>query len=191
MTAPTSSADFDSAYRSRFTPWGDVRIPKQLKALIKYTSPRSSLEIGCGLGRFSAFMARSGVRAVGVDFSPVAIEKAKTRVADEAEKPKFFIADVTRLAEAGLTPPFDVSFDIGCFHCLGPNAQRAYVAQLSHMLKPGGTHLIWAIDSAPGDVKLSPDVVARVFAPSFVLRSAEASRRRFVASHWYWLERAS
>jgi cyclopropane fatty-acyl-phospholipid synthase-like methyltransferase len=192
MTAPTRAIDFDHAYRSSFTLWGDVRIPSQLKTLVKTVSPVSSLELGCGLGRFSSFMAQSGVRAVAVDFSSVAIERAKARAADADARPTFYVADVTRLSSVeGLGGPFDVSFDVGCFHCLGPDAQRAYVAELRRVLKPGATHLIWAMDRAPSDEALSPEAIARVFEPTFKLRSSEKNRRRMVASHWYWLQNQS
>ncbi|WP_217636851.1 class I SAM-dependent methyltransferase [Dendrosporobacter quercicolus] len=59
------------------TVWGDVRIPQELKELAETNKPKTFLELGCGLGRFSSFMAKQGVQATGVDFSSVAIEKAK------------------------------------------------------------------------------------------------------------------
>ncbi len=123
-----------------------------------------------------------------MDFSAVAIAKAQARVARASEQPTFLVGDVTHLD--ALEGPFDISFDVGCFHCLDPQGQRAYVSEVARLLKPGGTHLIWAIDSAPADVLLSPGVIKEVFASAFELRDARASRRRLVRSHWYWLVRA-
>jgi len=51
---------------------------EELKDIVETYKPKTSLELGCGLGRFSAFMARQGIKATGVDFSPVAVEKAKS-----------------------------------------------------------------------------------------------------------------
>ena len=189
MNAPTTSADFDRAYRSPITFWGDPRIPEELKALARRGAPRSSLELGCGVGRFSSYLAQQGLLATGVDFSPVAIAKARERVAKSEARPEFLVGDVTHLD--ALTGPFDVSFDIGCFHCLAPEGQRAYAAEMARLLRPGGTHLIWALDSAPSDVPLSPAAVKEVFAAGFELADARKSRRRLVQSHWYWLVRAS
>jgi hypothetical protein len=59
------------------------------------------------------------------------------------------------------------------------------------LLRPGGTHLIWALDASPSDVPLSPAAVKDVFAPGLTLKDARPSRRRLVRSHWYWLERSS
>lgn len=189
MEAPTTSADFDRAYRAPITLWGDVRIPDELKALARDGNPRNSLELGCGIGRFSRYLAQQGVRATAVDFSPVAIAKAKERAVQDASPPEYLVGDVTHLN--AISGPFDVSFDIGCFHCLDPKGQQAYVSEMFRLLKPGGTHLIWAMDTAPADLRLSPAAVKELFAPRFDLQRAKKSRRRFAASHWYWLVRAS
>jgi SAM-dependent methyltransferase len=188
MNAPTKSTDFDLAYRLPITLWGDVRIPEEVKALVRNGSPGSSLELGCGVGRFSRYVAQQGLRATGVDFSPVAIAKARERVVNDDVRPEFLVGDVTHLD--ALHGPFDVSFDVGCFHCLDPQGQRAYVAEVSRLLRPGGTHLIWALDSSPSDLSLSPAVVKEAFAPGFALQEARPSRRRLARSHWYWLVRS-
>ena len=189
MAAPAKSTDFDHVYRSAvlYWVWTDIRIPQEIKELARQGSPRSVLELGCGLGRFSRYFAQQGVHATGVDFSPVAIATAQKRVAQDDVRPEFVVGDVTHLDALG--GPFDASFDVGCFHCLDPQGQRAYVSELSRLLRPGGTHLTWAMDSSPSDLHLSPAAVREVFAPSFRLADARKSRRRLVASHWYWLVR--
>ena len=88
MPAPATSEDFDRAYRSPITLWGDIRIPEELKALAREGATRSSLEFGCGVGRFSHYMAQQGLRATGVDFSSVAIAKAKGDHKRRAHRPR-------------------------------------------------------------------------------------------------------
>jgi cyclopropane fatty-acyl-phospholipid synthase-like methyltransferase len=185
--APTASTDFDRAYRLPFTFWGDFRIPKEVKALIELGATRSILELGCGVGRFSRYVGKQGLQATGVDFSPVAIAKARKRVAQDKVRPQFLLGDVTHLEV--LRGPFDASFDVGCFHCLDEQGQRAYVSELSRLLRSGATHLIWAIDSSPSGSPLSPAAVSEVFTPGFELRDSRTSRRRILPSHWYWLDR--
>jgi cyclopropane fatty-acyl-phospholipid synthase-like methyltransferase len=188
MTAPTTSTDFDQAYRAPITVWGDFRIPEEVKALVRERAPRTALELGCGVGRFSRYVAQQGVRVTGVDFSAVAIDHAQQRVANDVARPEFVVGDVTCLD--GVAGPFDVSFDVGCFHCLAPDGQRAYVSEVSRLVVPGGTHMIWALDSSPSDLVLSPAAIEALFAPAFQLREARPSRRRLARSHWYWLVRA-
>ncbi|WP_437949215.1 class I SAM-dependent methyltransferase [Sorangium sp. So ce296] len=188
MGAPTTSATFDRAYQAPVTWWGDIRIPGELEALVRSERPRTSLELGCGLGRLARYMAQRGVRATGVDFSPVAVAKARERVAKDEVRPEFLVGDVTHLDM--LTGPFDVSYDVGCFHCLDGAGQRAYVAEVARLLRPGGTHLIWALDRSPSGLALSPAAVERVFAPQLRLKDARTSRRRLLSAHWYWLVRS-
>src|SRR5207302_1617609 len=97
------------------------------------------------------------------------------------------VGDGTQLD--ALSGPFDISFDVGCFHCLDPDGQRAYVSEVSRLLKPGGTHLIWALDASPNGLPLTPAFVKGIFSPGFELQNARKSRRRIARSHWYWLER--
>jgi cyclopropane fatty-acyl-phospholipid synthase-like methyltransferase len=143
--------------------------------------------LGCGLGLFSSFMTKQGIKATGVDFSSVAIENAKKRVAKYEGKPVFIVGDVTNLET--IKEQFDVSYDIGCFHCLNEEGQQKYVSEVYRLLKPRGTHLIWALDSAPSDIRLTPDYIAKTFENGFQLVNARFSRRRIIASHWYWLVR--
>jgi ubiquinone/menaquinone biosynthesis C-methylase UbiE len=186
-SAPVTGKDFDKAYNAPITFWGDVRIPKELEELIKTNNPKTSLELGCGLGRFSTYMAEQGIKATGVDFSSVAVEKAKKRVANSEHKPTFLEGDVTNLEM--LNEQFDVSFDIGCFHCLDEEGQRKYVSEVSRLLKPGASLLIWAMDSSPSDIRITPDYIAKTFENRFQLVNSRFSRRRIIASHWYWLVR--
>jgi ubiquinone/menaquinone biosynthesis C-methylase UbiE len=132
-------------------------------------------------------MAEQGIKATGVDFSSVAIEKAKKRVANSEHKPTFLVGDVTNLEM--FNEQFDISFDVGCFHCLNGEGQQKYVSEIYRLLKPGATHLIWALDSAPSDIKITPDYIAKTFENGFQLVNSMFSRRRIIASHWYWLTR--
>ena len=186
--APSSNKEFDKAYNSiRHWMWSDVRTPTELKELIKIHKTKRSLELGCGLGRFSSFMANQGIRATGVDFSSAAIKKAKKRINDDKFKPTFIVGDVTCLDM--LTGQFDISFDVGCFHCLYEKEQQKYVSEVARLLKPKAIHLLWALDNTPSDLKFSPGYIANTFGKEFQLMNSTFSRRRIIASHWYWLMR--
>ncbi len=184
---PTTSDGFDRAYRAPITFWGDIRIPPEIKTLARTGRPQASLELGCGVGRLTRYMAEQGLDATGVDFSPVAIAKAQARVARDKLRPRFLVGDVTHLEE--LDGPFDISFDVGCFHCLDAQGRAAYATELHRLLKSQGTHLIWALDHAPSSFSFSPTALQSIFANGFRLQDARMSRRRLVRSHWYWLVR--
>jgi ubiquinone/menaquinone biosynthesis C-methylase UbiE len=67
--------------------------------------------------------------------------------------------------------------------------QQKYVSEVYRLLKPGGTHLIWALDTSPSDININPDFIAKTFENGFQLVNSKFSRRRIIASHWYWLVR--
>jgi ubiquinone/menaquinone biosynthesis C-methylase UbiE len=187
--APSSSKEFDKVYKSAFKHWiwTDTRIPKELIELVKQKKPKTSLEFGCGIGRFSTYLAEQGIEATGVDFSATAVEKANKRVSQKQQKPTLIVGDVTNLAM--LNQPFDVAIDVGCFHCLNETAQKKYVNEAFRLLNPGSTLLIWALDNSPISIKFTPNYIQQVFGEYFQLDNSKFSRRRIASSHWYWLTR--
>ena len=185
---PSTSVEFDKLYHSPLHWfWTDIRIPKELKELAATAKPYNSLELGCGLGYFSTYMAKQGINATGVDFSRIAIERAIRRVAGNEHKPAFKIGDVTNLER--IADPFDVSFDVGCFHCLHEESMHKYVSEIYRLLKPGATHLLWAFNHSPSDITLTSEYIRQLFGDNFHLVKSKFSRRRIIASYWYWLVR--
>ena len=185
-SVPTTSGDFDKMYGSVLHwAWRDVRIPKELKQLAAKCKPESSLELGCGAGLFTSFMADQGIKATGVDFSKVAIEKSKKRIIGKGNQPEYIVGDVTDLKT--LKEPFAVAFDVGCFHCLDDIGQQKYASELYRLLKPDSILLIWALNNSPSDIKLTADYMAEIFKNGFQLIGNKFSRRRIASSRWYWL----
>jgi cyclopropane fatty-acyl-phospholipid synthase-like methyltransferase len=189
--APSTSKEFDKVYNSAFAHWvwSDIRIPTELKELVATHQPKTSLELGCGLGRFSSYMANEGIEATGVDFSEIAIKKANERIENDTSKPTLMVGDVTQLSM--LSDTFDVIFDVGCFHCLNEEAQQKYLNEAHRLLNTNGVLLIWALDSSPIGIKLNSEYMTEVIGNRFVIEKSIFSRRRIVASHWYWLRKIS
>lgn len=189
---PSTSEEFNNAYQSfSHWLWSDWRIPAELKDVISTNKPESSLELGCGIGRYTSYMSENQVQATGVDFSPVAIEKARDREKEKVYQSTFIVGDVTNLTD--ITKQFDFLYDIGCFHCLTIEAQKKYVEEANRLLKPGGTLLLWALDKSPSNLKINRDHISEMFDGYFSLVKTKFSGRRvfFVASHWYWLSKIS
>ena len=187
-SVPTTSGDFDKMYGSVLHwAWRDIRIPKELKQLAVTCKPESSLELGCGAGLFSSFMAEQGIKATGVDFSKIAIEKSKKRMTSKGNRPEYIVGDVTDLKM--LKEPFDVAFDVGCFHCLDEIGQQKYASELYRLLKPDSGLLIWALNDSPSDIKLNADYIAKIFKNGFQLIDSKYSLRRIAPSRWYWLKK--
>jgi len=54
------------------------------------------------------------------------------------------VGDVTRLADAGVSGPFGLTLDLGCFHSLPDDRRDAYVSELARVAAPSATHLMFA-----------------------------------------------
>ena len=91
MNEQTPAETFEQKYLAGDPPWDTGVTPPELVALVEGDNllPGRALDFGCGTGTNCLYLAQHGWRAVGVDFSPLAIERAKhktrqARVAGEA-----------------------------------------------------------------------------------------------------------
>ena len=104
----------------------------------------TALDIGCGLGTEIAHLAGRGWKAVGVDWSGVALGRARQVHGGVS----FVRADVLALPfPAGV---FDVALDRGCFHYLSPARWPDYASEAQRVLRPGGRLLLRACLTSQG-----------------------------------------
>ncbi|HGH5977363.1 TPA: class I SAM-dependent methyltransferase [Kluyvera georgiana] len=147
-----------------------------LKNCIRQNAPLNALELGCGLGLFADYFSKEGIKITAGDFLAVAIEKARNRVREGYESPHFHTGDVTNLKD--ISGPFDVSYDVGCFDCLDEPGQMKYAREVNRLLKPDGVHLIRAMDISPRGMRLTPQVIEKVFGQYFERVSADRHYRQ-------------
>ena len=117
-------------FDSQFEGWIAPLTPAQFKDQVV-------LEAGCGMGRHTEFVARSGAKAIiGVDFSS-AVYPAEQRV---AAHPNAHVvrADINALP---LKRCADLAFSVGVLHHL-PDPHRGFLSMVSKV-RPGGTVLAW------------------------------------------------
>ena len=108
------------------------------------------LDAGCGTGEHTLLAASSGADAVGIDLSPLAIERAREKAATRGIKARFEVADALNLADLRLT--YDTIIDSGLFHVFDDDGRARYVQSLASVLRPGGTcYLMCFSDRQPGE----------------------------------------
>jgi SAM-dependent methyltransferase len=108
-----------------------------------------ALEVGCGTGTNTLWLAAHGFEALGVDVSPLAIDRARAKMGDGASR--FEVLDFLQDPPEG---PFDFVFDRGCFHVFdAPEVRARFAALVASVLTPGGLwlSLIGSTEGAPRD----------------------------------------
>lgn len=105
-----------------------------------YRSPQREnvrlLDLGCGTGACSWFIAREGLSVSGIDGSASAIERARDRFATEGLSGEFTVGDFAHLPWADET--FDGAIENVALCCNPYELCREAVAELYRVLKPGG-----------------------------------------------------
>ena len=104
---------FELQYRFSKPPWDSGVTPPEVVALIEggMIPPGRALDLGCGTGTNSIYLARHGFSTVGVDYSPRAIATAREKARRAGVAVDWYVADATRLNF--LNPPFDFVLDLG------------------------------------------------------------------------------
>lgn len=129
------------------------RIPEELKKI----GARKVLDLGCGSGWLSVYLARQGFEVLGVDVSEQAVNLAKTWALQEDLKIGFDVADAAQL-----------NYDDGSFDAVVANSifehfpleqARALADKVFSLLKEGGVFVgcFDKVGGGPGEYYSLPD----------------------------------
>ena len=168
---------WDETYRAGTAPW-DVGHAQSVFVRLADEGAISSpvLDSGCGTGEQALYIASRGLDVVGVDFSPVAIEKARAKAKQRRLKAEFSVHDVLDLAS--LHQQFRTVVDSGTFHVFNVEGDVSrYVAGLRAVLVPAGVlHLLCFSDLQPGELgprRVSKDDLRAAFREGWRIESIE------------------
>ena len=183
---------FDLQYLLNRARWDTGVTPPEVVEMVEQgdLSAGRALDLGCGTGTNCIYLAHHGWEAVGVDFSALAIRRARRNARRAGVDCRFYRGDVTDLAF--LTGPFDLVLDIGCLHSVPPKRRKRYAAGLARLVRPGGRYMLYAFTPWPGHPSrgLSPEEVRRLFAAAFAVERQEGGDDPTgPRSAWYWLRR--
>jgi len=96
----------------------------------------SALVPGCGFGHDARLLAQSGLRALGVDFAPLALARAR-ELHGGIPNLEFSDVDMFSLLPARAAS-FDYVYEYTCFVAVHPSRRGEYARLLHGLLKPGG-----------------------------------------------------
>jgi len=161
---------YRAAYRLRLVVWQRSRPPTALVALVEGSAagpPGRALDLGCGTGVDSVYLAAHGWDVTGIDMVPRALSLARRAAATAGVEARFVQGDVTRLRALGVGQDVDLVLDFGCFHTLPEDLRERYVEAVSEVAAPGATLLLYgfrrAPRAAPISAGLTPEEVTRRF----------------------------
>jgi SAM-dependent methyltransferase len=188
---------FTLMYRRHMTPWDTNVSPPELVATVEGPDalpPGRALDLGCGTGTNSIYLAQHGWQVIGVDFTAPAIERAKLKLARAGKlsgSVRFLQGDVTHLDALNLSPGFTLFFDLGCLHGIPPAGRARYAASVARLAAPGARFLLYGFMPSSGGIGpmgITPDEVRALFTPAFTLEKIEQGQGAAGrASAWYWL----
>ena len=116
-------------YAVGLTPWDNGQVPPELLALVEGPEGRPAgraLDLGCGTGAQAVDLAQRGWQVTAIDNQPKALRAARRRAQESAVDVDWVRGDVGALRRSGLTGPYDLLYDLGCFHGLSAQARDAY-----------------------------------------------------------------
>jgi cyclopropane fatty-acyl-phospholipid synthase-like methyltransferase len=143
-----SKERFESAYQET-APW-DIPCPQPAFVALEEAGEihGSVLDGGCGTGENALYLASRGHEVWGLDFVPVAVERATAKAKERGLNAHFQVGDALKLDQLGRT--FDTVIDCGLFHTFSDEERPLYVTSLSKVVRPGGSvHILCFSDQEP------------------------------------------
>ena len=105
--------------------------------------PGRALDLACGEGRNAVWLAERGWQVTGIDFSEVAIEKARRLARARRVEVEWLVADLLQY----LSPPEAFELVIVFYLQLPPHDRQQIVPAAAKAVAPGGMFLLVAHDS--------------------------------------------
>ena len=175
---------FEGYYAAPQVPW-DIGRPQRVfleaeQAITRLPNGRRCrvLDIGCGTGDLSLWLAERGCTVTGIDFLFWPIQRAKQKASDRGLTVNFLQMDA--LAIGQIPERFDSVTDCGLFHVFDDSSRAAYVAALSNLLEPGAhLFLLCFSDAEPGSHgprRVSQGELRATFAEGWQIEQIQTAR---------------
>ena len=169
---------FEQAYQGQ-APWDTGRPQPAIIKLAEAGQIRGSvLDVGCGTGENLLYLATRGHEALGLDFVPVAIERAKAKAAQRGINAHFIVKNALELKNLGRK--FDTVIDCGLFHTFTDDERPMFVQGLGEVLGHGGVlYILCFSDEEPGTEgprRISQQEIRDAFHDGWIIQRIESTR---------------
>ena len=159
-----------------------------------------AIDLGCGAGGVSLELAEAGFEVTGVDFSPVALRKARAAAERRGlgrDRVRFVRGDLTAGVVPDVEGPFDLLVDYGTLDDLPESGRQAMAAYVAALARPGGRFFLFAFAGRREDLPrfsfsgpsksfpgILPGEVEALFGSCFDVEVIEAPTRTSHVGTW-------
>lgn len=125
------------------------------KSLIRAKAPQGGriLELGCGAGNLTLWLAQKGYDAFGVDITPNAIDWAKEKNAVSQVKADFQLGDITDL-KSYEDEFFDIAIDAHCLHWIYGEDRMKSFSSIFRVLRKGALFFLYSQCGEPNPAEI-------------------------------------
>ena len=146
---------WDASYHHGPAPW-DIGHPQP--AIVRVASAGGFagpvLDVGCGTGENTLYLASLGLPVLGVDVAETALAIARGKARERGLDAEFATADAFHLDR--LDRRFQTVLDCGLFHTFDADERPGYVASLASVTEPGGTLYVLCFSDEGPDIGPHP-----------------------------------
>ena len=131
----------EMVYRNHKDRWTAKKPHRELAKLVnrRKLRPCKALDVGCGRGYDSIYLASKGFDVLGVDYSENAIAASRQNAKKAGVRVRFRELDIFDLKS--LDEKFDFVLEWSVMHHISKDKRKAYINIINSLLNPGGFYL--------------------------------------------------
>ena len=171
------SLAYRTLYSLGITPWDHQQVPAELMEQVAPLPRGRALDVGCGTGTQSIYLAQQGFDVVGVDVVEKPIRSATRRAQEAGVGIRFIVADASA-DDASFGGPFRLVLDYGCLHSVPAKVRAGLARAYRRLTSSDGTLLLFAFGPrrGPGPQGASEDELLQRLGDDFDLASKQADQ---------------
>lgn len=155
---PSQPAFWDERFAAGFTPWDAQGVPPAFGRWLDEAGVGAGARVlipGCGAAYEVAALAERGSEVLAIDYSPVAVERARAALGDELGR-RVMQADFFAFDAA----PYDWIYERAFLAALPPRLWAAWGERCAQLLRPGGGLAgFFFVDEAAAEPRRGPPFV--------------------------------
>jgi SAM-dependent methyltransferase len=191
---------YEKAKNPQDLPWYRPEPPEMVQRVVRERGARRgrALDLGCGTGDYSLYLAKNGYDVTGIDYLPEPVRMAQEAAGTRGLSVRFLQADVLTWPSDGM---FDLVLDSGCLHSLHPSERPAYKKRLLSWMNRAADYVLvhfgkrHPLDWRPLGprrrrrsrivAEMQPELLLRVYSKEILLTPFPVGPKVLIGSYWF------